>query len=158
MIRILGTLVLGIVLGGVGYVVANETLALQTGTPAHGAGDGHSHAHAAHAMIDIPAKGAPTIRISAQPDPETGWNLHAETANFAFAPAQSGTTHIPGQGHAHIYVNGHKLARLYGNWFHLADLPTGKVDLRVGLYSNDHRMLSVAGTPIADSITLFNQP
>ncbi|WP_323769936.1 hypothetical protein [Antarctobacter sp.] len=152
--RVLGALILGVALGGVGYGLASESFVPQSAPHSGGGGVAHDHTHADHAMIDLPADGAPTIRISVQPDPGAGWNLHAETTHFAFAPAHSGTSHVAGEGHAHIYVNGHKLGRLYGNWFHLAELPTGQVELKVGLYSNDHKTLSVAGTPIADKITL----
>lgn len=158
MIRMIGTLFLGIALGGVGYAVASDGLVPQSVPHGEAAGHGHDHGHAHHAMIDLPADRAPTIRISVQPDPGAGWNLHAETTNFDFSPAHSGTPHVAGEGHAHIYVNGHKLGRLYGNWFHLAELPAGQVDLQVGLYSNDHQMLSVAGTPIADNVTLNVRP
>lgn len=114
----------------------------------------HDHDHAHPQMIDLPGDTAPTVRLTVLPDAGAGWNLHAETTRFVFAPGDSGRDHVPGRGHAHLYVNGEKKARIYGNWFHLDELPPGPATLTVGLYSNDHRGLSVAGVAIADSVTI----
>lgn len=151
MIGKIGILMAGIAV--VGYVVAEVGLGIAETPPAIETAGHQGHDHDHQQIIELAADTAPTIALSVLPDPVTGWNLHAETTNFVFAPANSGEAHLAGQGHAHIYLNGEKLARLYGNWFHLGSLPEGPVELRVGLYSNDHKSLSVAGAPIADSIT-----
>lgn len=56
--------------------------------------------------------------------------------------------HKPGEGHAHVYVNGAKIGRLYGPWLHLPNLPKGEVTVEVTLNANDHRPLAVNGAPI----------
>ncbi|WP_424988329.1 hypothetical protein [Microbulbifer sp. S227A] len=150
---IVSALALGVAAGsGAGYVLAsgqgNPSRPHQHDAPHH------AHVHAHHETIELPAGQAPTIVLSVLRDPGQGWNLHVQTTNFAFAPAASGAAHVVGEGHGHIYVNGQKLGRLYGNWFHLAELPAGQVQIRVGLFSNDHKSLAVDGRAVADSITL----
>lgn len=131
--------------------------------------DGHDHAdpaaHAGHAeqlmahdhgtAIDLPATPqAPKLQIAIIQDPMSGWNLHVMTENFRFTPENASLTHVPGEGHAHVYVNGTKLARLYGNWMHIDSLPTGTNEISVSLNANDHNQLTVGGEPLSDSLTV----
>ena len=90
----------------------------------------------------------PTLAVELVPDPVSGWNLHVETENFAFAPEHAGAPHVPGEGHAHVYVDGEKIARLYGPWLHVPALPPGAT-LEVTLNANDHRPLAMHGHPLA---------
>ena len=86
---------------------------------------------------------APTLNFSLNKDGIGGWNLHISTTNFRFAPENVNSLNQPGEGHAHIYVQGKKLARIYSPWFHISRLPPGKVLITVTLNSNDHSTLSV---------------
>jgi len=88
------------------------------------------------------------------PDEAGGWNIHVATSRFRFAPERVNQGHRPGEGHAHLYVNGRKIARLYASWFHLDSLPPGTHTLRVELNSNDHRPLMHQGQIIEDTVTL----
>jgi len=159
--RSLGLLVIGLVFGGgIGFLVAAGNGITLDG---HDHGDhGGAHqatGHDAHhdMMIDLPdGVPTPTLRVAIEPDPVLGWNLHLSTENFRFAPEAAGLAHKDGEGHAHLHVNGTKIARLYGDWFHLTDLPAGAVEVEVGLYSNDHSRLSVKGEPLKQVITLQN--
>jgi copper(I)-binding protein len=47
------------------------------------------------------------------------------------------------EGDARLYVNGEKVARLYGPWFHIGSLPSGRTEVTVTLASNDHHGLAV---------------
>ena len=143
--RSLAVLLIGLLLGGgVGFfLAAANNIAL----------DGHHHPAAEDAghggTIDLPAgPGAPTLDLRATRDGATGWNLHIVTTNFRFAPDRVNAPHRPGEGHAHVYVDGSKWARIYGPWFHLGALPSGKVTLGVTLNANDHGLLSVSGRPL----------
>lgn len=121
------------------------------------AGAGHD-GHAGHAMdgmhdhtslLSLPAgPTAPTLETEIAPDPMSGWNLRIETSNFRFSPENASGPHQPGEGHAHVYINGHKLARVYGPWFHLDALPKGETEVTVTLNSNDHRTLAVEDRPL----------
>lgn len=112
--------------------------------------DGHSHAEG----IEIgDADEIPTVAVTATPDPKSGVNLHVETAGITFAPEHASTDHVPGEGHAHVYVDGAKYGRLYGEWLYL-DLEPGEHEIRVGLNANDHSPLLVDGEPIDDVVTV----
>jgi hypothetical protein len=118
----------------------------------HGSGSDHEMMH--DTPIDLPAANAPTVAMELTADPMAGHNLHIITSNFAYAPQQASLGHVPGEGHAHVYINGEKLGRVYGPWLHIASLPKGEVTVEVTLNSNDHRPLSVNGTAISASTTL----
>lgn len=113
--------------------------------------DGHAHHHG-HLPVDGPQ--APKVALDAQPDAMTGWNLHIRTENFRFAPERVNQAHRAGEGHAHVYVDGKKLARVYGPWLHIESLPPGRHVLRVTLNANTHDDLTVGGAPVEASIVL----
>lgn len=121
----------------------------------HGAGHaGMDHAMAHDTPIDVDAATAPRLAIALTPDPMAGYNLNVQVENFVFSPQQASLAHVNGQGHAHVYVNGVKQARLYGAWAHLDGLPKGEVTVEVTLNSNNHQPLAVEGEPIKASTTL----
>lgn len=167
--RSLALFAIGLIFGGgIGFVVAAGNGITFDG---HDHDDAAAHGvaqidHAAmgnesmdHAMMndtpmDVPAETAPSVTMMLKPDPRAGYNLHVMVDNFAFSPEAASLDHVPGQGHAHVYINGEKRSRLYGPWMHIASLPKGKVTVEVALNSNDHRPLTVDGTPISASTTL----
>ncbi|MBL4598601.1 MAG: hypothetical protein JKX93_06480 [Rhizobiaceae bacterium] len=113
----------------------------------------HSHDHSK--LVSLPAGAdAPSIGIEIVKDPVGGWNLHIITTNFQFAPEAVNQHHQAGQGHAHIYVNGKKLARVYGPWFHIGSLPKGNVEVKVTLNSNDHSGLAVGEKALAATMNV----
>lgn len=97
-----------------------------------------SHSHAAVTVDpDLPV---PSVTMLVFPDAMDGYNVQILTQNFEFTPAAINTDVVPNQGHAHIYINGQKIARVYGNWFHLpSTLFTQEVSaVTVSLNANDH--------------------
>ncbi len=112
-----------------------------------------SHGHGAHdhgkliALASGPT--APTLDFVVAKDEVGGWNLQVLTTNFRFAPENVNMPHRDGEGHAHLYVNGEKLARLYGPWFHIGSLPSGPAQVTVTLNANDHSGLAVDDTPLS---------
>lgn len=163
--RSLPLFLIGLVFGGgIGFTIAASSGVTLDGhdhtDPAqHGAhsgsGDGMAHDHDMPLVLEGSAS-APTLQLDVQPDPVSGWNLHLATTNFAFAPENAGRAHQPGQGHAHVYVNGTKIGRLYGPWMHIATLPKGEVTVKATLNANDHRPLSVDGQLIEQTLSLTN--
>ena len=105
-------------------------------------------AAAMHPTREVPADGAPSVDMSVIKDPVNGWTLTLTTENFTFAPLSAGSAALPNEGHAHLYVDDVKIARLYGPHFHIADLAPGQHDITVTLSSNDHAYLSVNGARI----------
>ncbi|MFT6674872.1 MAG: hypothetical protein ACJAVM_001058 [Sulfitobacter sp.] len=169
MTRTLALFVIGIVFGGgLGFAIAAGNGITfdghDHGDPAAHGGPAMDHTAMGHETadhemnhdtpVDLPATDAPEVTMVLTPDPMAGYNLHILTRNFAFAPEQASLAHVAGQGHAHVYINGEKLGRVYGPWLHIARLPKGEVTLVVTLNSNDHRPLAVDGNVISASTTL----
>ena len=156
MSRPLALFAIGLIFGGgAGYLTAASSGAELEGH-AHGSDDHGRHAviagceshdggHAGH-DIAVEAEGpAPTLAIALTPDPVSGWNLRLDTTNFRFAPEHAGCADIAGEGHAHLYVNGEKTARLYAPWAHVASLPGGGAEVKVTLNANGHSPIAVNG-------------
>lgn len=166
--RSIPMLLIGLVFGfGSGFAVAaGNGITLDS----HDHADPAQHVHQAASAVDDSAGkhdhavplvlpedvDAPTLRIGLEPDPDAGWNLHLTTSGFRFAPERAGRDHVAGEGHAHVYVNGEKRARIYGPWVHLDRLPPGEAQIEVVLTANDHRPLSVGGRPVAAAVTVRN--
>ncbi|WSF37397.1 cupredoxin domain-containing protein [Streptomyces sp. NBC_01351] len=111
---------------------------------------------AGHRLREVPAEGAPEVQLAARPDSEDGWNLQLTVKNYRFTPDSTGGAALPGAGHAHLELDGRKLARLYGPWFHLpaAQVPEGAHTLTVRLYADDHTAWAVSGKPVEGTLQL----
>ncbi len=115
-----------------------------------GAGDMPSHK-----AIQIPAgQPVPTVALKIHPDAMTGWNLEMEVTNFTFAPQRVNTKGLTTEGHAHLYVDGKKVTRLYGPWYYLESLKPGQHQLTVTLNTNGHEELTYKGKPIQATTTI----
>lgn len=128
----------------------------------HGHGHGHhkakghgsgAHAHGVPLMIK-PGPSAPAVALNVTQDAMSGWNVQVVARNFRFAPENASGPHNAGEGHAHLYVNNKKIARMYGPWFHIGKLPQGGAVIRVTLNTNDHRDLSVGGKLVEAVVTV----
>ena len=108
-----------------------------------------------HRMLDIQAVGAPQIAIAVEKDRMSGWNVIVSTNNFSFTPELVNSKNIDNTGHAHLYVDGEKIARLYAPYFHIPHLPVGAHEVSVNLSSNDHSYYAVDGIQIEARIILI---
>ena len=105
-----------------------------------------------HAPIEVGHnQSMPCVKITLYSDTMSGYNIHIETNNFTFAPNNVSTEHIMGEGHAHVYVNGTKVARAYTNWLHLPNIGNGSM-VMVELNANTHAPYSHHGIQIMDEI------
>ncbi|MFF8259477.1 hypothetical protein [Streptomyces virginiae] len=111
---------------------------------------------AGHKLREVPAEGAPEVQLAVRPDSEDGWNLQLSVNNFRFTPDSTGGAALPGAGHAHLELDGRKIARLYGPWFHLpaAQVPEGAHTLTVRLYADDHTAWAVSGKAVESTSQL----
>jgi len=118
-----------------------------------GAGGEHRHDHATLRPVPEGAS-PPTLTIEATADPLDGYNVKLTVSGFTFSPEHVGLESEAVEGHAHLYVNGRKVMRVYGAWAHLpmAQLETGENRIRVGLYDNLHRAWASAGRPVEAEI------
>jgi len=113
--------------------------------------DPHSHTSVDphHQMMEIPAgEPIPSVKLVVHPDTMRGYNLEVQTTNFKFAPEDVNKAAKPGEGHAHLYVNGKKITRLYSSWYYLDNLKPGKNEIRVSLNANNHQVLAHNGKMI----------
>lgn len=137
----------GLTAGGQGHHAAQATDKISESQTSHKAGH--------HSLLEASSENPyPTVRLAAYPDPVSGWNLHIVTENFQFAPQSAGREHVDGEGHAHLYLDDQKIARLYGAWYHLGALEPGTHQLKVTLNTNNHELYAVNGNAVVDSLTL----
>jgi len=124
-------------------------------------GYGHEKAAESHnkhehnRIVRVAQDNAPTLAVSVKPMHGAHWVLELETGNFVFAEAHQDGPHVMGEGHAHLYINGEKIARLFSTEFRLPDLPPGKHEIVVGLYSNDHAAYAIEGKPVEQRVTIL---
>ncbi|CAM3752792.1 hypothetical protein [Nocardiopsis rhodophaea] len=134
--------------------------AASASSPAPSAGhepaSGHEHEHG---MREVGGAPAPSVTMHVSEDSASGWNVRLKVEEFAFTPERVGEKPREAEGHAHLYVDGEKVARVYGSWYHLpaAAVPEGEHTLSVRLSANDHSTWGVDGKPIADSATITGE-
>ncbi|MDE0610776.1 MAG: hypothetical protein OXH77_12805 [Anaerolineaceae bacterium] len=114
--------------------------------------DGMMHDHGKGLEVD--AENAPEVDLQLIPLAGGGFNLRVQTLNFEFTPQKVDLEPLPNEGHAHLYVDGEKIARLYGEWFHLPALPEAAETLTVTLHANDHSVFTRDGIEISASLSL----
>ena len=146
----------------VGYVMGLATVGTSTPTQEEALEDMDTMTMSsdtihAHAMTEVDSTlPVPTVSIETSKDSKDGYNIHLVTEHFRFTPELVNNDPVQGEGHAHIYVNGEKIARLYGDWFNLSsdDMQSGENVIEVTLNANDHSEWVIDGQHIADSTSL----
>lgn len=103
----------------------------------------------------LDASKAPKIQLELVVDESSGYALHIKTTRFRFAPENTGKTHVPGEGHAHIFIDNKKVGRAYGPWFYIGPQNKGEHEIKVTLNTNDHRYFLLEGKPI-EAVIKFN--
>lgn len=115
----------------------------------------------AHEPIDVRAwQQEPRVSVVATADSLSGVNLHVVAEHFRFAPEHVNTAPVEGEGHAHVYIDGVKWGRLYGEWLHLPKetfKTAGEHQIRVTLNANDHSDLALNGVVVATSTKVVVQ-
>ncbi len=109
------------------------------------------HSNMEHGYLEVAMDSiVPEIEsIEVFKDVMSGFNLHFQTKNFNFTPNNASSKHVPGKGHAHLMINGNKVARVYSNWFHIPELHYEIEEIEISLNSNSHEILSLNGIPIS---------
>lgn len=115
----------------------------------------HSH----HDMYQHPdGAAAPMLSLTVTKDAKSGFNVHVDAANWTWAPDKVNTAPAPNEGHGHLYVDGVKVARLYGPWYHLDGLTPGQHDVRVTLNANNHAEYAVGGHVVEAAYSIVVRP
>ena len=135
------------------HIYASEN-ATDRGDSSHGHGDDH-HATVETATIESELP----ISVSITAEVQTGGDVYVRilTGNWRWAPEQVDQPHAPGEGHAHIYVDGEKISRVFEPFYQLTGLAPGEHEIRVTLNSNNHHELLVSGKAV-ESATLVTIP
>jgi hypothetical protein len=109
-----------------------------------------------HAMsgFEVSAQNAPRVQVIVDEDKKSGYNVRVLTDNFIFTPENVNTSNIAGEGHAHLYIDNEKVARLYSPYYHYNGTFEGTKTFRVTLNANDHSEYTVNGVVIEDSISV----
>ncbi|MEV0923958.1 hypothetical protein AB0I99_02275 [Streptomyces spongiicola] len=139
-------------------------------TTHHGSGTGHEvvtgpagtllpggHGEHPHDRLrQVPARDAPTVTLTVRPDAEDGWNVRLAVGRFRFTPDSVGGAAVLGTGHAHLLLDGAKIARVYGGSYHLPAerIPAGGGTLTARLVADDHTAWAVEGRPVEDTVRL----
>lgn len=144
-IVVLGTLLLcG---ASVSYLTGFNNRPLQAHEPEEHQSSDH------HKMVDIPPdQPTPQLDLIVHSDARQGWNLELNVKNFKFTPEKvNQASQSYQEGHAHLYVNGKKITRIYSNWYYLPELEPGQNQVTVSLTGNGHEMFMVQGKEIKDT-------
>ena len=117
------------------------------------------HAHGMKGSVKmIPAgyENPPSVKIRLEKDAHTkgALNLFLDIENFRFTPEEVNKTSRINEGHAHLYLNGEKLTRLYAASYFMDKLPKGNLEIRVTLNTNMHEDLSHKGKLVQDTVVI----
>ncbi len=110
-----------------------------------------------HTPVSLPKDSlTPKLTISLSPDSMSGYNLHLEIAQFQLeSPLNMGNApKNTVEGHAHLYINGEKIQRVYGNDVHIPGkhFKEGMNQINVTLNNHDHKAWQKDGKEIISSV------
>jgi len=127
-------------------ILTGWILAFSIITPAHAHTDGATSVH------EIEQEASPKAVLEVKKDPTGGFNVHVVTTNFVWRPEMASMQHVPGEGHAHVYLDGRKIMRIYNEWFHLNTFQfatkAGEQLLSIEFVGNDHAPYTIQGLPV----------
>lgn len=106
---------------------------------------GKNAEHDGHGLLEVTHHAPKIHNLEVKKLAESTWRISFETDNFSFSEENADGPHVDNQGHAHIYVNGKKISRLYSNEHTFDNLDAGRHKLRVTLNTNDHKQYAVHG-------------
>lgn len=120
--------------------------------------DGHDHGEDGHnhteTTREVDPASAPTVSNLRVTEIVSGWLVEFDVTGHEFSESAKDGPHVDGQGHAHLYVDGTKLATIFGPMYMIDELPTGDHMISVTLNSNDHATLTLDGEPIGAMTTI----
>jgi hypothetical protein len=112
----------------------------------------HAHSNGATSVHEIAQENSPNATLDIKKDPTGGFNVQVVTTNFVWRPEMASMKHISGEGHAHVYLDGRKIMRIYNEWFHLNTFQfstkPGEQLLSIEFVGNDHAPYTIQGLPV----------
>ena len=136
----------------------NTTAPPTTTTTAAAAASGHAADHHHGSTTREAVEPYPSVAVRILEDPSGGWLLNTVPTNYRLAPENVSTSHVDGEGHMHLYIDGVKVLRLYAEWHQMPPLTAGTHEIRVELSTNDHATLTRDGTIVDHTVTLDVSP
>lgn len=134
-------------------------------TPQDGQLDHSMHAAMDHGSMDhaampaMPQVGIRDIQVAPSED-DGAWIVSLSTEGFEFVEPEPGidAPDTDGQGHAHLYLNGLKLGRMYAPTARINALPAGRYTVEITLNRNTHTPYMAHGKPVtAQALVEVNQ-
>ena len=118
--------------------------------------DDHSgqHGHSGSATETLVSETPVGVSITAEVDAQGAVDVGIDVVGMRFAPESVDQAHTEGVGHAHIYVDGEKLGRVFESSYRIENLSPGDHQIRVSLNTNDHRELVYDGRVAEDTVTV----
>ena len=112
----------------------------------------NAYSDGAITIHEIAGEVAPKVSLKVKKDPTGGFNVWVLTSNFVWRPEMASREHVVGEGHAHVYLDGQKIMRIYNERFHLNTYQFstrfGDQLLRIEFVGNDHAPYTIQGIPI----------
>ena len=109
-----------------------------------------SHSHSE--VYEVSSEEAPKVELVVSEDKKSGYNIKVIATDFVFAPENVNGENSMGEGHAHLYIDGEKVARLYSPYYHWDGSFEGNKEFKVTLNANDHSEYTVDGIPITATL------
>jgi len=114
----------------------------------------HAQTNGTMSIHEVSLEEAPTGILEIVKDPTGGFNVHVATTNFKWRPEMASMKYVPGEGHAHVFLDGRKIMRIYNQWFHLNTFQfatkAGEQLLTIEFVGNDHAPYTIQGSPVGD--------
>ena len=112
----------------------------------------NAHTNGATSVHEIEQELAPKATLEIEKDPTGGFNVQVVTTDFIWRPELASMKHVPGEGHAHVFLDGRKIMRIYNQWFHLNTYQfstrAGEQLLSIEFVGNDHAPYTIQGLPV----------
>ena len=103
-----------------------------------------------------PAESAVPVSLDISAEVAEGGGVHVaiNAEGWRWAPEEVNEANSDGAGHAHIYADGVKLSRVYGNYHYIPALEPGTREIKVNLNSNDHSEITWQGNLLESTVSV----
>ncbi|MET8564990.1 hypothetical protein ABZV75_32115 [Streptomyces flaveolus] len=101
-------------------------------------------------LREVPQRNAPEVAVEVTPDSAGGWDVRLTLRHFRLSAPGTRPAAAIGRGLAHLFVDGHRVARLRTPAYHLAAglVPHGTHQVTARLYADDGTVWAVRGKPV----------
>ncbi|WP_225822160.1 hypothetical protein [Streptomyces naphthomycinicus] len=101
-------------------------------------------------LREVSGKNGPEVAVEVVPDSAGGWDVRLAFRHFRCSPPGTRPAAAIGRGLAHLFVDGHRVARLRTPVYHLAAglVPHGTHRITARLYADDGTVWAVRGRPV----------